>query len=114
MLYSLLAQKKLLKAHAAFQIYVSDVKSKHPDWIVSTVPFHPVTTVPNERGPKEQIPVFVSSFANFTNLLLITVQRASADQFSLLRGEYRASLELDPYLYTVSIFIYKVIYICHS
>ncbi|KAJ3333004.1 hypothetical protein HDU76_012223 [Blyttiomyces sp. JEL0837] len=93
----LLAQKKMKKAKAAFDTYHKDLETKSPSDLLGNVPFRP--QVPGTSEPPSEVPVFKHRLANFVSLLLIVVQRESADQFTAIKGEYRGSLDIDGYLH---------------
>ncbi|KAJ1567621.1 hypothetical protein HK405_005361 [Cladochytrium tenue] len=94
----LLAQKKLRKACAAFESYRGDVESRRPAETTS-VPFRAPADGPAAATTARNVPVFAHRLANFAGLLLIAVQREAADQFTVLRGEYRTALDVDDYLH---------------
>ncbi|KAI9328113.1 hypothetical protein DFJ73DRAFT_862265 [Zopfochytrium polystomum] len=95
---SLLAQKKLHKAHIAFETYAKSVQSQTPSE-ATTAPFRPTTDPAG--SPAQQVPVFSHRLATFVSLLLFVIQRDSLDQFTILRAEYRTALDIDEYLHAL-------------
>ncbi|KAI9345872.1 hypothetical protein DFJ73DRAFT_838950 [Zopfochytrium polystomum] len=95
---SLLAQKKLHKAHIAFETYAKSVQSQTPSE-ATTAPFRPTTDPAG--SPAQQVPVFSHRLATFVSLLLFVIQRDSLDQFTILRAEYRTALDIDGYLHAL-------------
>ncbi|KAJ3108224.1 Golgi to ER traffic protein 4 [Phlyctochytrium planicorne] len=89
-----LALKRLNSAVQCFESFSKQVAEKMPSLVKEKIPFRSVL-----EGTTTDLNFLAYPLANFTQLLLYAIQRDAADQFTLLRAEYRKSLEMDYYLY---------------
>ncbi|KAI8850594.1 hypothetical protein BC829DRAFT_374361, partial [Chytridium lagenaria] len=89
-----LAQKRLKCAYLCLESFTQSVSDGNPSLIKEKLPFRSILD-----AKTIELPVYGYPLANFVQLLIYSIQREAVDQFTLLRAEYRQSLNMDSYLY---------------
>ncbi|TPX67187.1 hypothetical protein SpCBS45565_g03954 [Spizellomyces sp. 'palustris'] len=87
-----LALKEIHHANITFETFIKDLKTNDPESKGIPLPFKPTDASPPE------VFLYKSSLINFTQFLLLCVQRKAGEQFASLKNQYRSVVGFDSFL----------------